>query len=260
MPERQDYAALYEAHDERIDRIITYFSGKAGLRGDDAEDFASWVKTKLIGDDYAVFRKYQGKSALPTYLVAVIANLSKEYRVARQGRWRPSAAARRKGELAMRLERLVHRDGMRWGAAVEVVRTSGETDLPPQQIERMIAELPPRPPLRPVAVDAEVLEATPASSPGADAAVLDEETETVRARAVQALFAAIGRLPPEDQVALRMKYWDGMKVTDVARGTQRDPKQLFKRLDRVMALLRKDLEAAGVSVETVREMMGGLQS
>jgi hypothetical protein len=61
-------------------------------------------------------------------------------------------------------------------------------------------------------------------------------------------------------VALRMKYWDGMKVTDVARGTQRDPKQLFKRLDRVMALLRKDLEAAGVSVETVREMMGGLQS
>jgi DNA-directed RNA polymerase specialized sigma24 family protein len=258
MPETHDYRAMYEAHQQEIERILAYFCRRWRLRDDDAQEFAAWARAKLVADDYAVFRKYQGRSRLTTYLSGVVANLSREYNVAGHGRWRPSAPALRRGELAVRLEQLVHGQGLRWGEAVEVVRSSAKTDLPDSQLVRMIAELPRRDPLRPSTLGEAALEETPA--PGAsDAAVLDADADSVREKVFGVLFRAIARLPAEDQVAIRMRFWEGMKVTDVARGTQRDPKRLFKRIDRVMVLLRRELESAGISREVVRELLDGVQ-
>src|SRR5947208_3040379 len=42
---------------------------------DDVEDFASWVKLRLIDGDYAVIRKFQGRCSPATYLTVVIRRL-----------------------------------------------------------------------------------------------------------------------------------------------------------------------------------------
>jgi len=246
-PERQRLEALFLSQLGWIERVVAAVSRRNGLARDDADDFASWTTLRLIEDDYAVFRKFRGESALTTYLTVVIAMLFRDYRTHRWGRWRPSAAARRRGPLAVRLETLVYRDGLRLTQAGELLRTAGHTDLSDRQLGALLNELPIRQSGRPQQV---------ASSGGADPPAIEEADDLVVADEVAMARKVIGdqlkRLPPEEQVMLRMRYWEGMTVVEVARGLGLPQKPLYRRLDRALADLRHFLEESGMSQEGLR--------
>ncbi|HEX8394622.1 MAG TPA: sigma-70 family RNA polymerase sigma factor [Longimicrobium sp.] len=257
MPDRQHYESLFLEHHPRIERIIASLCARKGVRGDEAQEFASWVRERLIADDYAILRKFQGRSSLPTYLTTVIINLFRDFRVARRGRWRPSATAVRRGELAVRLERLVQRDGLRWSEAAEVVRSTGDTEMSPVEITSLIAELPDRSPMRPVQTGADALDMLPASA-RADAEIIRADAQAERGMLMAALFRAMDRLDPEDRLAVRMRFWDGARIADIARGLGREPRWMYKRIDRVMQGLRSALEAEGVTGDQVADVLGEL--
>src|SRR5688572_20569032 len=125
MSQQASFEASFVENLALIDRVAASVARRQGLTGDDAADLSSWIKLKLVESDYAVFGKFRGESSISTYLTAVIATLAHDYRVQRWGRWRPSAAARRKGSVAMRLEALVHRQGHDLRQAAEALRTAG---------------------------------------------------------------------------------------------------------------------------------------
>lgn len=255
MPDRQSFEAVFLENLDWIERIVASVCRRHGLSGEDAEDFASWVKLRLVEDDYAILRKFRGESAITTYLTVVIAMLFRDYRVERWGRWRPSAAALRHGRVAVRLETLVHRDGFRLDQAGEILRTTGETDLSDRELAALLAELPVRTPLRPVEVGSEPLASAPATAHADDLVVGGEEEEERRA-ADDALSRALQRLPPEDRLILRMRFWEGLSVADIARGLDLPQKPLYRRIERALGDLRKYLEAAGVTRERVRALLG----
>lgn len=237
-----------------IDRVVASLCRRNGLRGDDADEFASWVRMKLVDDDYAIFRKFRGESAITTYLTVVLSMLLREYRVAMWGRWRPSAAAQRHGPVAVRLEMLVHRDGYTVDQAAQIIRDGGETELSGRELVELLAELPRRGPLRPVEVNAEAL-VRYAGGESADGLVEAEELAEDRRRATEALAQAVGELDPEDGVILRMKYWEGLSVADVARALDLPQKPLYRRITAVLRTLRASMEAMGVSGELVSELV-----
>lgn len=249
-----DPKQLFLAHLDTVDRIVASLCRRHSLVGDDAADFDSWVKLKLIEDDYAVLRKFRGESSLATYLTVVIAMLFRDYRVQCWGRWRPSAAARQRGPLAIRLETLVYRDGHRLGQAAEILRTAGETDLSDRELAGVLAAVPARVRLRPVAAGFEL--AADVAAPGcADDAVIDREAEERRRATDQALAAALERLPPEERILLRMRFWEGMSVADIARGLGLPQKPLYHRMHRALADLRELLEESGVSRDHARAVL-----
>src|SRR5690242_4202099 len=147
--ERQKLEALFLSQLGWIERVLAVTCRRHALARDEAEDFASWVTLRLIEDDYAVFRKFRGESSLTTYLAVVIAMLFRDYRTQRWGRWRPSAAAQRRGPLAIRLETLVYRDRLRLEQAAELLRTAGQTRLSDRDLAAVLSELPARRPMRP---------------------------------------------------------------------------------------------------------------
>jgi RNA polymerase sigma factor (sigma-70 family) len=254
MQDRQTLESLFLANLGVIERIISALCRRHGLGREDADDFASWVKLELVADDYAVLRKFRGESALATYLTVVISMLLRDYRVRHWGRWRPSAAALRRGALAVRLETLVHRDGLRLEQAAELLRTSGETDQSDRELAALLAELPQRAPLRPVDAGSEPLAASPARS-RADELVGVWEMETERHVTTSALRRALDQLSSEDQVVLRMHYWDGMRIADIARGLGVPSKPLYRRIERALVQLRAQLEASGVSHDRARALL-----
>src|SRR5438552_3320991 len=75
MAESPPVESVFLANLAAIDRIISVACRRFSLRPDAGSDFASWVKLKLIEDDYAVFRKFRGESAITTYLTVVITML-----------------------------------------------------------------------------------------------------------------------------------------------------------------------------------------
>jgi RNA polymerase sigma factor (sigma-70 family) len=186
--------------------------------------------------------------------VVVLGMLFREYRVSRWGRWRPSAAARRLGPVAVRLETLVYRDGCTRAQAMEILCTSGEARMDDAELGRMFAQLPARTRARPVPAGDTELDALPGES-GADERVAQDEAGRLRERLEAALEREIERLPPDDRQVLRLRFWHGLSVADTARALAIEQKPLYRRIERALGELRKGLETAGISRVQVRELL-----
>ena len=254
MAERQNLEAAFLDHLAWIDRVVGMLSRRHGIAPDERSDIESWVKLKLVEEDYRVFRCFRGESSMTTYLTTVISMLFRDYRAQRWGRWRPSAAALRYGPLAVRLERLVMRDGHTLAEAGEILRTSGETDRSDRQLTEVLSGLPRRQPMRPVMEGAGQLVTISASEDPRDPALV-QESKTQLQDACTVLSRAIAKLPAEDQVILQMRYWKSMSVADIARALRLDQRPLYRRLNRLHDELRGELDRAGVSIELLRELL-----
>jgi RNA polymerase sigma factor for flagellar operon FliA len=246
MPDATSFEATFLEHVPLVERAARSVARRRGLGGDDASDFSSWIKLKLVEDNYAVLRKFRGESSIGTYLTVVVAMLARDYFDKEWGRWRPSAAASRRGALAVRLETLIYRDGYRFDHAGEVLRTAAETTLSDRELRKLFAELPVREPLRPTYVGPEPLAQLTAAS-SYDPTVDVHGLEAERTLAHQALTAAVGELTVEERTIVRMRFWEGLSVAEIARGLMLDQKALYRRLERLLGILRERLLASGIN-------------
>lgn len=225
-----------------------------GLSGDDAADFSASVRLRLVEDDYAVIRKFRGASSLRTYLTMVISTFACDNQVQQDGRWRPSAEARRQGPLAVRLETLVYRKRYTVQEAAELLRTAGETQLTDRELAKLLHKLPPRMPLRPTPVDATQL--TDAQSPdAADGELLARARQDARHHVLGILEQWIRALPVEDRAILQMHFWEGLNLAQIARALLVDQKQLYRRRERLLLLLREDFLQNGITAAMCDEFL-----
>lgn len=255
MSDRPDPEKLFLAHLGLIDRAVAYVCGKYRLSEAEAEDFSSWIRARLMEDDYAVFRGYRAEAALKTYISVVVSRQFHEYRRQMRGRWRASTAALRLGPPAPELEELVHRDGYSLRQAGEKLRTAGKTTYSDTELARLLESLPTRSPLRPVEVSSETkvhaAEGTSRADERVTAAEEEEEAERVR----RALKAAMARLDPEDRLIARMHLQDGRTLAHVARALGLEQKPLYRRLERLRARLRTYMEEEGIRSGDVHGVM-----
>lgn len=237
-----------------VRRIAGAIGRRGGLRADEIDDWASWVNLRLIEDDYCIVRKFRGDSSFTTYLTVVVAMLFRDYRAKTWGRWRPSAAAVRRGTVAVRLETLVRRDSVPFAQAAETLRTTGETTLSDRELATILSGLPTRDPLRPIDAGPEPLDSLIGSeAPDVLAAAHEDaqtrwETDGVTAEALSAMAL-------EDQVILRMRFWEGSSIADVARALGMEQKPLYRRVERCLKKLRDLLESRGISAERVKALL-----
>lgn len=237
-----------------IEKVAGIVCRKHGVWGDDAEDFASVAKLKLMENDYADLRKFRGDCSATTYIATLVVRRFHEYTRERWGRWRNSAAAEREGQLAKDLETLVHRDGCTLAQAAEQLRSAGKTSLSDTELARILARLPARQPLRAKEVGAPVIENAPDVNT-ADSRIGGMELDRQRSALLAALFKVMEQLPAEERNILRMRFADGRSVADVARALRLEQKPLYRRIDQIRAKLRVDLERYGVTADDVRELL-----
>lgn len=238
---------IYLANRELIDDAIAAVCRRRRLPPDEADEFASDARLHFIKDDYAVLRAFQGRSSIRTYLIAVLSHLFLDWRNARWGKWRPSAEAKRLGPLAVRLETMIVRDRLSFDEAHETLRTNHGVAFSRAELEALAVRFPQRT-RRSFAVDDE-LESHAADVRAADpsSGVMREAAEASAARARAALAESMMELETQDRLILEMRFTDGRRVQDIARVLSLDPKPLYRRLERVLADLRRGLERRGVS-------------
>ena len=245
---------LFVQNLEFIDRIADRLVRRSSLAREDGEEFASWVKTRLIENDYATLRKFRGESQFTTYLAVVISMLFRDYRVQRWARWRPSSTARRQGELAVHLEDLVMRQGFTIDQAGEILRTRGLTDLSNNQLVRLFDQGSYRSRHRPTIESDESLENTAVTLSSEDS-LLNTEAADEAQNLLALLLRAMEDLDEEDRTILRMRFWDGRSVAETARALGIPQKPLYRRLDRLLSRLRDALVRDGVSADDVRALL-----
>lgn len=221
--------------------------------GDEAEDFGSWVKLRLIEDDYRILRAFEGRSSLKTYLTTVVLNLARDYRIREWGKWRPSAAAERLGTVAVQLETLLHRDGRPLEEAIALLRERHGTELSAAELTAMAARLPARERRRPEGEEALL---GVAAAERAEQTLVDAERAAILGRARAAVEAGLAGLPVEDRLLLKLHFVDGLSVAAIARGLGLAQRPLYPRLHRSLASLRAAVEAAGLGAGDIEEATG----
>ncbi|WP_331124272.1 sigma-70 family RNA polymerase sigma factor [Longimicrobium sp.] len=256
MPDPQNSEILFLEHLGWIDRVSAMTCSKYGVWGAEAEDFASFIRMKLMEDEYAIIRKFRAESGLKTYLATVVVRQFHDYWRERRGRWRRSAAAERLGPPAGELETLVYRDGYRLDQAGEKLRTSGQTTLSNGELARLLEKLPRREPLRPREVSPEVMVDAADATQRADDRVAGAETAALQDRVMGALRRALEHLEPEDQMIVRMHFGDGRTLAEVARTLHLEQKPLYRKVERLRLKLRGYLEQDGVQGEDVQGVVG----
>ena len=239
---------------ETIERAIRYACRRGSLRDEDAEDFASWVKLKLIEKDYAVIRKHDRQASFAAFISVVVQRMLLDYRIAQWGKWHASAEAKRMGEPALTIEAMLYRDGRTIDEALPaLIRRWPE--ITRENVEAITRRLPCRAvKMRTVGLDA-------ASGTHAAFTALDDDPvfESDR-RAMARRIATIVRetmkdLDTHDRLIFRLRYEGDMSVAEVSRVLHIEQKPLYRRLQRALALLRSRLEAAGVSSTEVEEIL-----
>lgn len=254
MADTPDPAGLLVQNLAWIRRVAASLCRHRGLSGDDADEFASWAILRLIDNDYAIVRKFRGDAVFTTYLTVVLKRLYRDFQVSELGRWRPSAAARRGGDVAVQLERLVRRDGYELAQAGHVLRSMGVTEMSDRELGTLLAASPAGTGGRPKRAGDAPLEGL-AATHGADRHVAESEARTHRGRVTDALSEAIEALPAEDRVILQLRFWKKQKIADIARTLGLEQKPLYRRIEKLVAGLRPALEQAGISKDEVREML-----
>ena len=244
--------ALFLSQLAVIERVISFVSSRHHLPGVEADDFSSHVKLRLIEDDYAILRKFQGRSSLRTYLTVVIQRLFLDCRISAWGKWRPSAEAARGGEIAMLLERLMGRDGYGFEEACELIETNHQVTLPRSALEAIAGRLPARTRRRFESDDA--LAQMAADQPPLDEVIADQERAATAARVDAALKSAMAGLDTQDRLLLALRFEDGRTVVEIARMLRLDQKGLYRRLERLMKELRLALQAHGVDAASALEI------
>jgi RNA polymerase sigma factor for flagellar operon FliA len=251
-----DPRALYVDHLDVINRIAESLCRRNGIRGADAEDFVSDVRLKLLQDDCAVLRKFRGTSSTTTFLTVVISNLFRDHRIKQWGKWRPSAEARRHSETAVRLEMAIYRDRLTFEEACAMLENNGRLDVSRDELRKIMAKLPRRPARR---VIEEVGDKDVPGDQQTDDSVLDEEREAHVREATDALRRAVARLDSEDRLVVRMRFFEGFTIAQVARELGVEQKPLYARLKRILEVLARDLASEGVRAESIEWLNEPLQ-
>lgn len=248
-------AELFRQNLALIDQVIGGVCRRARLDGADAEDFASVARLALIDGDYAVLRKWEGRSSLAGYLTAVLQRLLIDERVRSQGRWHQSAEAQRMGPAGVLLETLLHRDRRSIDEALPAVRAV-DPALTRAEIEAMARRLRHRTP-RPRPVALEEVEGFATATERADAAFFRRETELLAQRAAAVIRRIAAELAPEDRVILELRFAKDLSTPAVARALAVPQRTLYRRVDALLARLREALDAEGLGPGALALILDG---
>jgi RNA polymerase sigma factor (sigma-70 family) len=245
--------ALFVSHLAVIDRVTSFVCARNHLPSLDADDFGSHVKLKLIEDDYAILRKFEGRSSIRTFLTVVIQRLFLDYRISAWGKWRPSAEAKRGGAVAVLLEQSLVRDGHTFDEACELLAAKHHVEIGRAELEKIAARLPVRMKRR-FESDDELVD-VPATAASSDDLLVERDRQATADRVSAALASVTASLETEDRLILKLRFEDGRTVAEISAMLRLDQKALYRRIERLLKDLRGALQAQAIDSAAVLEML-----
>jgi RNA polymerase sigma factor (sigma-70 family) len=245
--------ALLEEHFRLIRERLDHLSRRSGLPEHEAEELRSWALFKLIENDYRILASWEGRSSFSTFLTVVLVNLVRDYRNHIWGKWRPSAAALRRGAEAVLLERLCVRDRLPLDEAIERMRTEHGVSLSRAELEGMAVSL--RRSTERLRVSEEELLRIPVDGQ-VESRIEDRERTRIEERFRELLAPLLQSLPAQDRLLLKLHYWDGLSMAAISPVLGRPQREMYSVRDKCLKKLRRHLEEAGLSTDQVRGLLG----
>lgn len=221
-----------------VSQAVNRVARRRRLPPSDRDELLSQVFAHLLKDDCRALRVFRGESSLGAYLAVIAERQFLDLRAARWGKWRPSAEARRQGPAAVRLERLICRDGVDPAQARAMIGGGPAADAPTITRGRRLSR-------HFVGLDAVRDHGTADPNPLEE--LLQSHHAVDRARVRRQVATLFAQLCPADRTILRLRHADGLQIAQIARQLRLEPRALYPRLAALHARLRRTLAQAGVT-------------
>lgn len=247
-------AELFATSVSLIERVARAVCRRGGVYGPDADDFVSTARLAVMEDDYAVLRRFEGRSSLPTYLTVILQRLFADEHGRAAGRWHVSAAAERMGPAAVALETMLVRDGRSLDEALPFLRAL-DPELTRERATAMAAQFPARV-MRPHAVAFDdVSESVLVAPESADALALEHDATALRRKAGDVIRDAMSSFTAEDRVLVRLRFANGMTIADISRMVRLPQRPLYRRLEALLGTLRTALAGAAIDANHLPDLL-----
>lgn len=229
-----------------------------GLSETDTDIVATMVMLKLFENDCAVVRRFRAErnAKFSTYLGRIVLNTFGDFCTKRLGKWHASAAATRLGPIALELERLVYREQCPKDEAIDRL-LAAHPQVTREELTAVLGDLRPRP-RRQTAVSLETITTEIPDTQQADVLVDENERRKLTQRTADIVRNFLTRLSDNDRVMLQYLFESDMQISTIARILRVPGKQLYRRRDHLLQELRKEMMAAGLTVEEMRSLIGQL--
>lgn len=227
-----------------IEDVILFHSCRGRLTFLEREEFRSFAIEKLLENDCARLRKFEGRSSLRSFVSVVVANLLVDYWESLGKRRRPSSTAKSFAPEGVWLERYLG-SGYGISETVELVKANHGSLLSEDELFHIVLRLPPRR-MQPARVAESLADdlGSDAESPERLFEARDEDAS--RARIEDELERALSTLSPEERVYVQMRFEDGSKINEIAKSFHLPERPFYRRFQRTLRRLRRELEASGV--------------
>lgn len=249
-----DPRRLFNDNLQLIDRVVARVCRLGRLDVADAEDFASAVRLHLMEDDYASLRRYEGRCSLVTYLTIIVQRLFMQERRSEWGRFTESTAARKLGDLAMRAEQLVRRDGRSIDEALPIL-CALDPALTRERLAALVEQFPERRP-RARLVEAAAVEDELLAPAAADDRVMASDARDLSNLVSATIGSVMALLPLEERTLVRLHFKTSMTIAEIARALGVAQRPLYRRLERILTTLRAALRKSGVDRDSIEVMIG----
>ena len=251
--ERREAEALFLRELAVIDRAIRQACWRGSLRREDAEDFASWVRLKLIEKNYEVIRRHDSRASFAAFISVVVQRLLLDYRIAQWGKWHASAHAKRIGEPALTIEAMLVRDGRTLAEIVPLLQRRWP-DLTLAIVEQIAQNLPSRLP-RARLVELEELGEGSAAAGSVERLAYEPDRAALAKTVATTVRNVMNDLNARDRLIFRLRFEAALSIAEIARTLRVDQKPLYRRIQRALQLLRKRLEASGVRARDADDLL-----
>lgn len=240
----------------RIERMAAGIARRHFLSKEDTEDFVADLRCKILEEDYAVVRKFKGKdgAGLATYFHVVVANAFRDWQNRRWGKWRPTAEAKRLGEVAIQIE-VLSRDGYSFDEVCRILRDNRKVALSEAALAAIAARLPHRSP-RGIEGE-ETLEEMSGRDPDPEEQMLQRERCARGARLFAAFKQALAELPADEALLLRMRYEARFTIAQIARWLKIEERPLYRRMEAILRKLKKKLTEQGFDGHDLDDLFPG---
>ncbi|HJQ35985.1 MAG TPA: sigma-70 family RNA polymerase sigma factor [Thermoanaerobaculia bacterium] len=254
MQDRNAGERLFLEQLQTIERAIRYACWRGSLADEDAEDFASYVKLKLIENDYAMIRSYEQRARFGAFISVVVQRLLLDYRIAQWGKFHASAAAKRMGDKAVTIEAMLVRDSRTLDEILPALLRRWP-DLSRETVEQIARQLPSRATrTRTVELDAMGDTIDVWSAVSGDHHILAADRAEIAKRIETVIRTTLHEMDEHDRLLFRLRFESTMSVAEISRMLRIEQKPLYRRLQRLLQTLRARLEAVGVTAADADEL------
>ena len=247
-----DPASWLEGHYKQLDTVLRAFSRRKGLKEEEMEELRSEIHLHLVERDYAVLRSWDGSADLSTFLYSVITRRLIDFIRSRHGRWRPSRKAVALGELAVKLEEMLHQRRYSFEETFQILTVNFGFQVDRDELARLASQLRmPRPPSLEPDVDPETL----GTSTNPEQSLQAASDETLIERVVSILEVSGQHLEDQDRLLLQMRFEEGLTLSRAARLLGLERPHAERKLKQVFDNLRQKVLEAGIEEEALMGLL-----